>query len=49
MPKPDSMSEEEYASCCGGPGQHSALWNAMIHPFLNLTIQGAVWYQGMET
>ncbi|XP_045199198.2 sialate O-acetylesterase-like [Mercenaria mercenaria] len=22
------------------------LWNSMIHPFLNLTIYGAVWYQG---
>ncbi|XP_060570660.1 sialate O-acetylesterase-like [Ruditapes philippinarum] len=22
------------------------LWNAMIHPFLNLTIYGVIWYQG---
>lgn len=22
------------------------LWNAMVHPFLNLTIYGAIWYQG---
>ncbi|KAM4742097.1 sialate O-acetylesterase [Anableps anableps] len=22
------------------------LWNAMIHPFLNMTIYGAIWYQG---
>lgn len=22
------------------------LWNSMIHPFLNLTIYGAIWYQG---
>ncbi len=31
-----------------GPGQNNAsvLWNAMIHPFLNMTIKGAVWYQG---
>ena len=30
----------------GGPGDPSSLWNAMIVPFLNMTIKGAVWYQG---
>ncbi|KAJ8400355.1 hypothetical protein AAFF_G00397380 [Aldrovandia affinis] len=25
---------------------NSVLWNAMIHPLLNMTIQGAIWYQG---
>ena len=29
-----------------GPGSHSVLWNAMIYPFLNMTIKGAIWYQG---
>ena len=29
-----------------GPGDHSVLWNAMIYPFLNMTIKGALWYQG---
>ena len=29
-----------------GPNTHSALYNAMIHPFLNMTIYGAIWYQG---
>lgn len=29
-----------------GPYTHSALYNAMIHPFLNMTIYGAIWYQG---
>ncbi|XP_007562839.1 sialate O-acetylesterase [Poecilia formosa] len=24
----------------------TVLWNAMIHPFLNMTIYGAIWYQG---
>ena len=24
----------------------SALWNAMVVPFLHMTIKGAVWYQG---
>ena len=30
-----------------GPMENSVLWNAMIHPFLNMTIYGAIWYQGM--
>ena len=30
----------------GGPGDPSVLWNAMIFPFLNMTIKGAIWYQG---
>ncbi|CAH1270682.1 SIAE [Branchiostoma lanceolatum] len=25
---------------------NSALWNAMIHPFLNMTMKGVIWYQG---
>ncbi|CAG5130232.1 unnamed protein product [Candidula unifasciata] len=29
-----------------GPDNNSALWNAMIYPFLNMTIYGAIWYQG---
>ncbi|KAK2182434.1 hypothetical protein NP493_354g03011 [Ridgeia piscesae] len=29
-----------------GPQQSSQLWNAMIHPLLNMTIYGAIWYQG---
>ncbi|KAL2096066.1 hypothetical protein ACEWY4_008214 [Coilia grayii] len=29
-----------------GPMQNSVLWNAMIHPLLNMTITGAIWYQG---
>ena len=28
------------------PNEHSVLWNAMIYPFLNMTIYGAIWYQG---
>ena len=30
----------------GGPADPSVLWNAMIYPFLNMTIFGAIWYQG---
>lgn len=29
-----------------GPRANSVLWNAMIHPLLNMTIKGAIWYQG---
>ncbi|XP_061074008.1 sialate O-acetylesterase-like isoform X1 [Conger conger] len=31
-----------------GPAKrnNSVLWNAMIHPFLNMTIKGVIWYQG---
>ncbi|XP_035679035.1 sialate O-acetylesterase-like [Branchiostoma floridae] len=25
---------------------NSALWNAMIHPILNMTLKGVIWYQG---
>ena len=28
------------------PNSYSVLWNSMIHPFLNMTIKGAIWYQG---
>ncbi|XP_044057717.1 sialate O-acetylesterase isoform X2 [Siniperca chuatsi] len=31
-----------------GPKENSVLWNAMIHPLLNMTIKGALWYQGEE-
>ncbi|XP_053308306.1 sialate O-acetylesterase [Spea bombifrons] len=31
-----------------GPCDYSVLWNAMIHPLLNMTIKGAVWYQGEQ-
>ncbi|CAJ1065841.1 sialate O-acetylesterase [Xyrichtys novacula] len=29
-----------------GPVANSILWNAMIHPLLNMTVKGALWYQG---
>ncbi|KAK0044690.1 sialate O-acetylesterase [Biomphalaria pfeifferi] len=28
------------------PNDNSAMWNAMIHPLLNMTIYGVIWYQG---
>nr|CAB3266066.1 sialate O-acetylesterase-like [Phallusia mammillata] len=30
------------------PNENSVLWNAMIHPLLNMTIKGAIWYQGEQ-
>jgi sialate O-acetylesterase len=29
-----------------GPGTPGVLYNAMIHPLLNFTVKGAIWYQG---
>ncbi|NWV84443.1 SIAE acetylesterase, partial [Dasyornis broadbenti] len=29
-----------------GPQMPSVLWNAMIHPLLNMTLRGVAWYQG---
>lgn len=29
-----------------GPKTPSVLWNAMIHPLLNMTLKGVAWYQG---
>ena len=31
-----------------GPNHNEYLWNAMIHPFLKMTIRGAIWYQGEQ-
>ena len=25
---------------------NSVLWNSMVHPLLNMTIYGVIWYQG---
>ncbi|KAE8592125.1 hypothetical protein XENTR_v10018651 [Xenopus tropicalis] len=33
-------------SMYAGPCNYTVLWNAMIHPLLNMTIKGAIWYQG---
>ncbi|ESO84170.1 hypothetical protein LOTGIDRAFT_177595 [Lottia gigantea] len=40
--EPKSISKSKRAT----PTAHSVLWNAMIHPMLNFTIYGAIWYQG---
>ncbi|KAL4233250.1 hypothetical protein ACF0H5_007934 [Mactra antiquata] len=28
------------------PADNGVLWNSMIHPYLSMTIKGAIWYQG---
>ncbi|MGH0157548.1 UNVERIFIED_CONTAM: hypothetical protein FKN15_033858 [Acipenser sinensis] len=41
-------SRFEYVDRVMGPRFNSVLWNAMIHPLLNMTIKGAIWYQGED-
>ncbi|XP_028817837.1 sialate O-acetylesterase isoform X1 [Denticeps clupeoides] len=41
----DSM-DRDFGLLSAGPIQKSVLWNAMIHPLLNMTLKGAIWYQG---
>ncbi|XP_030831013.1 sialate O-acetylesterase [Strongylocentrotus purpuratus] len=40
------LKREKDNLAIGGPHDHSGLWNAMIHPMINMTIKGAIWYQG---
>lgn len=42
-PEEDNL---EYIGSDPKPNERSVLWNSMIHPFLNMTIYGAIWYQG---
>ncbi|CAI9596903.1 unnamed protein product [Staurois parvus] len=41
-------SSDPYFDILAGPCNYSVLWNAMIHPLLNMTIKGAIWYQGEQ-
>ncbi|NXU38090.1 SIAE acetylesterase, partial [Drymodes brunneopygia] len=41
--KPAFTSPPQHLS---GPQTPSVLWNAMIHPLLNMTLRGIAWYQG---
>ncbi|NWY15040.1 SIAE acetylesterase, partial [Aphelocoma coerulescens] len=41
--KPAFTSPHQHLS---GPRTPSVLWNAMIHPLLNMTLRGVAWYQG---
>ncbi|KAK6169986.1 hypothetical protein SNE40_018487 [Patella caerulea] len=40
------ISEMPKTSDVPWPTAYSVLWNAMMHPFLNSTIYGVIWYQG---
>uniref|UniRef100_A0A8C5TDD5 Sialic acid acetylesterase n=1 Tax=Malurus cyaneus samueli TaxID=2593467 RepID=A0A8C5TDD5_9PASS len=50
----EAWSSRRVLQACGisphqhlsGPQTPSVLWNAMIHPLLNMTLRGVVWYQG---
>lgn len=35
-----------FYSQLAGPGSPSVLWNGMMYPLLQMTIYGAIWYQG---
>lgn len=43
-----TTSDKVKQRVCAGPNPHdpSVLWNAMINPLLNMSIYGAIWYQG---
>lgn len=41
-----SAKDEDDTSHYRGAGDYSQLYNAMIHPLLNMTIKGVLWYQG---
>ncbi|XP_072012729.1 sialate O-acetylesterase isoform X2 [Engystomops pustulosus] len=42
----EKIQRFEVTDTATGPCQYTVLWNAMIHPLLNMTIKGAIWYQG---
>uniref|UniRef100_H3AYI4 Sialic acid acetylesterase n=1 Tax=Latimeria chalumnae TaxID=7897 RepID=H3AYI4_LATCH len=41
-----SVSVSRFTDDLTGPSFPSILWNAMIHPLINMTIKGVIWYQG---
>ncbi|KAK9520604.1 hypothetical protein VZT92_020477 [Zoarces viviparus] len=41
-----ALKQCELLQTYSSPKMNSVLWNAMIHPLLNMTIKGAIWYQG---
>ncbi|KAK3097695.1 hypothetical protein FSP39_012205 [Pinctada imbricata] len=43
---PKNNFEYVLDNVAGSPNDEHVLWNAMIHPLLNLTIYGVIWYQG---
>ncbi|XP_032565564.1 sialate O-acetylesterase isoform X1 [Chiroxiphia lanceolata] len=43
---PEDMGSTSPHWHLSGPQTPSVLWNAMIHPLLNMTLRGIAWYQG---
>ncbi|XP_074891074.1 sialate O-acetylesterase isoform X1 [Buteo buteo] len=43
---PEDMESVSPHLHLSGPQTPSVLWNAMIHPLLNMTLRGVAWYQG---
>ncbi|XP_029964048.1 sialate O-acetylesterase-like [Salarias fasciatus] len=41
-----ALQQCDLARVNSNPRNDSILWNSMIHPLLNMTIYGAIWYQG---
>ncbi|XP_075460400.1 sialate O-acetylesterase isoform X2 [Ascaphus truei] len=42
-----NIERSPFPELVAGPCDYSVLWNAMIHPLLNMTIKGAIWYQAL--
>nr|XP_040032929.1 sialate O-acetylesterase-like [Gasterosteus aculeatus aculeatus] len=43
---PRALQQCDLQQVGSSPEKNSVLWNAMIHPLLNMTVKGAIWYQG---
>ncbi|KAL1256669.1 hypothetical protein QQF64_012214 [Cirrhinus molitorella] len=48
VPHSDFFVQRNLSENVSDKRNNSVLWNAMIHPFLNMTITGAIWYQGED-
>ncbi|KAH3886133.1 hypothetical protein DPMN_010134, partial [Dreissena polymorpha] len=46
LSKPSDNKAASSYDVLSGPTDSSVLWNGMVHPLLNMTIYGAIWYQG---
>ncbi|KAK7480718.1 hypothetical protein BaRGS_00028086, partial [Batillaria attramentaria] len=40
------LTPQGFDAAVGGAGDNGELWNAMVHPFLPMTIYGVIWDQG---
>ncbi|XP_038609330.1 sialate O-acetylesterase [Tachyglossus aculeatus] len=46
LPQEGARARRPASAASAGPAASSVLWNAMIHPLLNMTLKGVIWYQG---